>query len=103
MGFCETKASYQNQGYGKNFKYRKKVSSPKLVSIEYPAFKEFDGECFERMVVHTKKKVRETFLLFKMIYIAPIIFFISPYPISTIFGVRKQKPRLKKQLLGYRH
>ena len=54
MGFCETKASYQNQGYGKNFKYRKKVSSPKLVSIEYPAFKEFDGECFERIVVHTK-------------------------------------------------
>merc|ERR1719414_979856 len=42
MDFCETKASLQNYGYGKNFKYRKKVLFPKLVSIEYPAFKEFD-------------------------------------------------------------
>ena len=47
MDFCETKASLQNYGYGKNFKYRKKVSFPKLVSIEYPAFKEFDGKYFK--------------------------------------------------------
>ena len=92
MGFCETKASYENQGYGKNFKYRKKVSSPKLVSIEYPAFKEFDGECFERMVFHTKKKVRETFLLFKMIYIAPIIFLYHriQFRLYSVFGNRNQ-------------
>ena len=59
MDFCETKASLQNYGYGKNFKYRKKVSFPKLVSIEYPAFKEFDGKYFEWLpiVVETKKTI----------------------------------------------
>ena len=44
MDCSETKASSQNYGYGKNFKYRKKITPSKLLSIEYPAYKEFDGK-----------------------------------------------------------
>ena len=48
MGCSETKASFQNYGYGKNFKYRKKIPPSKLLSIEYPAFKEFDGKYIDK-------------------------------------------------------
>ena len=41
---CETVASLQNHGYGRNFKYRKKVYDVPTISVEYPAFKQFDGE-----------------------------------------------------------
>ena len=41
---CENVSSLQNQ-YGKNFKYRKKLyEKPAAVSIEYPAFKQYDGK-----------------------------------------------------------
>ena len=42
---CEIVASIQNNGYGRNFKYRKKAhnNSP-IISFEYPAFKQFDGK-----------------------------------------------------------
>ena len=40
---CENVSSLQNQ-YGKNFKYRKKLYEKPAVSIEYPAFKQYDGK-----------------------------------------------------------
>ena len=59
MGCSETKASYQNYGYGKNFKYRKKIPPSKLLSIEYPAFKEFDGKYIDK----------ETYIPYDLVFI----------------------------------
>ena len=44
---CEVVASLHNHGYGRNFKYRKKVYGSSTVSVEYPAFKQFDGEFYQ--------------------------------------------------------
>ena len=89
MGFCETKASYQNHGYGKNFKYRKKVPSSKLVAIEYPAFKEFDGECFEKWKL-VKTTVIELMCYLKLLTLHTLIAFHITFSIFTIFGVRNR-------------
>ena len=42
---CENVSSSLQNQYGKNFKYRKKLyEKPVPLSIEYPAFKQYDGK-----------------------------------------------------------
>ena len=40
---CEVISYLHNNGYGRNFKYRKKVSQAPTI-VEYPVFKQFDGK-----------------------------------------------------------
>ena len=40
---CEVISYVHNNGYGRNFKYRKKVFQAPTI-VEYPVFKQFDGK-----------------------------------------------------------
>ena len=51
---CEKIDSTHHPGYGRNFKYRKKVYNNPIISLEYPAFKEFDSKF--RMITYKSYK-----------------------------------------------
>ena len=40
---CDVMSYVNNNGYGRNFKYRKKVFQTPTI-VEYPVFKQFDGK-----------------------------------------------------------
>ena len=43
---CEVISYVHNNGYGRNFKYRKKVFQAPTI-VEYPVFKQFDGKFWQ--------------------------------------------------------
>ena len=51
---CEVISYVHNNGYGRNFKYRKKVFQAPTI-VEYPVFKQFDGKFWQITSIPTKR------------------------------------------------